>query len=118
MSRDFWKIIESQYPFSMAGWRGYDENELRLIEKLYGITIDGQLRRLMTKMGRSSGGIFGDDPIILYRQSWSVRAHLVFQLKFIRYIQDLKKFNHFLKDRGSCKTDLARRISPCHRRKK
>lgn len=97
MSENFWKILDENYPYSAAGQRGYKEDEVRKIEKLYGVKFSGQLREFMLKMGRCSGGIFGDDPLIIYRSSWSVRTHLLFQFNFTRDVQDLRKFNHLLR---------------------
>ena len=54
---------------------GYSEEELVKIEKLYDIKISGFLREFMLEAGRGDGGLIGDDPIILYRNNWSVRGH-------------------------------------------
>ena len=60
---------------------GYSTEELGKIERLYDITIAGQFREFLTNMGRSDGGLIGDDPIFLYRQGVSVRRHLMYQLR-------------------------------------
>ncbi len=60
---------------------GYTEEELRKIERMYDITISGELAQFMLEMGRSDGGLIGDDPIILYRTGMSVRRHIMFQLR-------------------------------------
>lgn len=67
---------------------GYTEQELKQIEKLYDITIQGQFREFMLLAGRCDGGLLGDDPIILYRQSWGVRAQLLFQIGLFSDLQD------------------------------
>jgi len=42
---------------------GYSGDEIEKIERLYEIKIGGDLRRFFLEMGRSDGGLIGDDPI-------------------------------------------------------
>lgn len=58
---------------------GYSAEELVKIEKLYDIKISGSLHDFMLEMGRSDGGLIGDDPIILYRNNRSVRSYVITQ---------------------------------------
>jgi len=57
---------------------GYTEEELLKMERLYDVKFSGDLRDFMLEMGRSDGGLIGDDPISLYRDR-SVRRHIFFQ---------------------------------------
>lgn len=75
---------------------GYNEDELKKISRLYDIEIYGQLRLFLADMGRSDGGLIGDSMIQLYRPSWKVREHLLFQLDFINQMQE-EGFYDFLK---------------------
>ena len=73
---------------------GYTENELKKIEQLYDITIQGQFRELMLLAGRCDGGLIGDDPIILYREAWSVRGQILFQQDLFTSLQDIRAYNY------------------------
>ena len=77
---------------------GYTENELKKIERLYDITIQGQLRELMLLAGRCDGGLIGDDPIILYRSAWDVRTQIFFQYKVIDYLYEIKANDYYGKN--------------------
>ena len=73
---------------------GYTDYDLKKIEALYDITIRGQFRDLMLLAGRCDGGLIGDDPIILYRQSWSVRTQILFQQDLFVSLQDIHAYNY------------------------
>ena len=75
--------------FDKSKVEGYTEEEIKRIEKLYDINIKGILKNFMLEMGRSSGGLLGDIPIILYRDLWSVRAHLIIQYQIIDDITNI-----------------------------
>jgi hypothetical protein len=60
---------------------GYSEGELSKIERLYDIKLRGHFREFMLDMGRSDGGLIGDDPIVLYREGMSIRRHILYQLR-------------------------------------
>ncbi|WP_018693709.1 hypothetical protein [Algicola sagamiensis] len=72
--------------------KGYSEDELEQIARLYNIVIEGQLKAFLAEMGRSDGGLIGDDMIHLYRPTWNVRTHLFFQFQFFNDIQDIGCF--------------------------
>ena len=72
---------------------GYTEYELKKIEALYNISINGQFRDFMLLAGRCSGGVLNDDPIILYRPSWSVRTQIMFQSKLFDELQSIGAFD-------------------------
>ncbi|WP_193016840.1 SMI1/KNR4 family protein [Proteus sp. FME41] len=57
---------------------GYTDNEIKKIERLYDIKVTGQLYDFLNCIGRCSGGFFGDDPLIFYRE-WFIRGHVLFQ---------------------------------------
>lgn len=69
---------------------GYSETELLQIERLYEVRFEGDLRQFMLEMGRSDGGLLGDDPIILYRESWSVRTQLLTQVELREELSSLE----------------------------
>ena len=73
---------------------GYTEYELKKIEALYHVTIQGQFREFMLLAGRCDGGLIGDDPIILYRPAWSVRAQIQFQISFFGSLQDAGAYDY------------------------
>ena len=55
---------------------GYSEEEITKIEKLYDIEVKGDFREFLKYAGRCDGDLLGDDPIILYRQTWSIQPYL------------------------------------------
>lgn len=73
------KISQGIY-YDASKIEGYSDDELNKIERLYDVRIVGQLRQFMSVMGRSSGGLIGDDPIILYRPTWVIRDYLMLQI--------------------------------------
>ncbi|WP_100159646.1 SMI1/KNR4 family protein [Proteus columbae] len=58
--------------------KGYSDDEIKKIERLYDIKVVGQLYDFLNCMGRCSGGFFWDDPLIFYRE-WFIRGHILFQ---------------------------------------
>ncbi|WP_143080710.1 SMI1/KNR4 family protein [Variovorax sp. YR750] len=71
---------------------GYTEEELLKIERLYDVKFSGDLRDFMLEMGRSDGGLIGDDPISFYRDR-SVRRHVFFQAGMDRRFCAMQKFD-------------------------
>jgi hypothetical protein len=69
--------IADGIPYDAAQVRGYNDDEIYRIEKLYDIRVDGALRRFLSEMGRCSGGLIGDDAVVLYRASMSVRGFVL-----------------------------------------
>ena len=55
---------------------GYSEEEIIKIEKLYDIEAKGDFREFLKYAGRCDGDLLGDDPVILYRQTWSIQSYL------------------------------------------
>ena len=55
---------------------GYSEEEITKIEKLYDIEAKGDFREFLKYAGRCDGDLLGDDPVILYRQTWSIQFYL------------------------------------------
>ncbi|MFH6974495.1 hypothetical protein ACG2K1_09975 [Neisseria sp. 23W00296] len=72
---------------------GYTEYELKKIEALYNVSINGEFRDFMLLAGRCSGGGLNDDPIILYRSYWSVRTQIMFQAKLFDELQGIGAFD-------------------------
>ena len=70
---------------------GYSDEEIIQLEKLHDIELKGDLREFMKIAGRSSGGLIGDDPIILYRNLWSIRSQIDAQI-FFRKVLEEKNF--------------------------
>ena len=81
MITSFIDNIAQENTYDPAQVVGYSEEELRKIERMYDITISGELAQFMLEMGRCDGGLIGDDPIILYRTGMSVRRHVMYQLR-------------------------------------
>jgi len=90
------RIFESDQSYRNFQCLGYAQWEMESIERLYNIKVEGQLKGFLSEMGRSSGGMIGDSLIQLYRPSWRVRQHLLFQVDFFNQMQD-EGFYEFLK---------------------
>ena len=88
MMKDFFALLDKLNESDRKQVEGYSLNEIKRIEKLYDITIQGDFLEFMLKMGRCSGGLFGDDPIILYKEQRSVRSQILFQLITLDFLHD------------------------------
>ncbi len=72
--------FKEKFPTSNTSkWKGYSNEEILKIEKLYNIEVKGELRSFLQELGRGDGGIFGDECIYLYRKIVGVRDHLLEQ---------------------------------------
>lgn len=58
---------------------GYSQKEIDQIEKLYDINIRKDFRTFLLHAGRSDGGLLGDT-IVMYRDYYSIRNQILFQL--------------------------------------
>jgi hypothetical protein len=72
--------------------QGYSEEEIKKIERLYDIKVTGQLYDFLFYIGRSSGGLFGDD--ILNYWHGSVRAQFLNQQTFIENLRSLRLYSY------------------------
>ena len=89
----FFERIRKNFPHATAHLKGYSELEINKIEKLYGVAVMGDFRSFLHSVGRSDGGVIGDDPLIIYRASWNVRAHLLFQMSFFNSMQEARAWD-------------------------
>ena len=87
MMKDFFALLDKLNESDRKQVEGYSLSEIKRIEKLYDITIQGDFLEFMLKMGRCSGGLLGDD-LILYREQMSVRTHILFQLILLDFLHD------------------------------
>lgn len=71
--------ISQGKPYDLSRVKGYTEDEIEKLEKLFDIQINGQLKRFLLEMGRCGGGLIGDDPIILYRPNMRLRDFVLLQ---------------------------------------
>ena len=84
--------VYSELPIDTNFIKGYSDDELAKIERLYDIKVTDQLYDFLRCMGRCSGGLFGDVPLLFYRDQWSVWGHVLFQAGFT---DELKKLQHY-----------------------
>ncbi|MFT0213888.1 hypothetical protein VQ643_15000 [Pseudomonas sp. F1_0610] len=73
--------LHKKYPelaFDSSFVRGYSEEEIKKIERLYDIEVPStsQLYSFLKNMGRCSGGLFGDDTLYFYVQRMTVGGHI------------------------------------------
>jgi hypothetical protein len=97
MSKLFFDQVNKIFPSAIRDMKGYSESELRKIEKLYDINIYGEFEEFMLQAGRSDGGVIGDDPLIIYRPTWSVRGQILFQINFFSDLQDIGAWDYLEK---------------------
>ena len=71
---------------------GYSEEEITKIEKLYDIEVKGDFREFLKYAGRCDGDLLGDDPIILYRQTWDMKIYL--RMNYSYFIDENFKILH------------------------
>ncbi|NBM56423.1 hypothetical protein GWI68_17080 [Proteus sp. G2669] len=57
--------IYPEFPINIHKIKGYSDDEIKKIERLYRINVTEQLYDFLSCMGRCSGGFFGDDPLIM-----------------------------------------------------
>lgn len=58
---------------------GYSAEEIRKIECLYDITVDGEFKSFMELAGKCSGGVIGDEDMLFYREDMNLSDHLLYQ---------------------------------------
>lgn len=93
----FFEKVNEVAPAALGGMIGYSDFELKRIERLYGINVAGDFADFLLKAGRCDGGVIGDDPLIIYRNSWSVRTHILFQIDFFNSVQEIGAFDYLNK---------------------
>ena len=91
MMKDFFALLDKLNESDRKRVEGYSLAEIKRIEKLYDITVQGDFLEFMLKMGRCSGGLIGDDPIILYKDHWTVRDQVLFQTTILEFLHN----NHY-----------------------
>ena len=89
--KDFFALLDQLNESDRKQVEGYSLSEIKRIEKLYDITIQGDFLEFMLKMGRCSGGLIGEDPIILYKDHWTVRDQVLFQTTILEFLHN----NHY-----------------------
>jgi hypothetical protein len=88
MNGDFLRQVLDGGSIRTVDCVGYSSDELDKVARLYDINLQGQLKLFLADMGKSDGGLIGDSMIQLYRPSWKVREHLLFQLDFFNQMQE------------------------------
>ena len=84
--------VHPELPFDISYVKGYSDDEIGQIERLYDIKVSDQLYDFLRCMGRCSGGLFGDDPLLFYRDQMCVRGHVLFQSGFTEHLRDLQHY--------------------------
>ena len=72
MMKDFFALLDNLNESDRKLVEGYSLGEIKKLEKLYDIAIKGDFLEFMLKMGRCSGGLFGDVPIPLYKRIMAI----------------------------------------------
>ncbi len=96
INKELIKNLHSVYPeliIDTDALQGYSLEEIGKMERFYDIKVTEQLYDFLICMGRCSGGLFGDDPLLFYREQWSVRGHILFQAGFRDELRKLQQYD-------------------------
>jgi len=96
INEKFLNYLHSVYPelpIDINFIRGYSEDEIIKIERLYDIKVVDQLYDFLYCMGRCSGGFFGDYPLMFYRGNKTVRSHILSQNSFREDLCNLQEYD-------------------------
>lgn len=77
---EYLHVVYPKLEVDISEIKGYSVEEIQKIERLYDIMVTGQFREFLSCMGRCSGGFFGDDILMFYREIKNVRSHVLSQL--------------------------------------
>lgn len=96
MNNELINYLHSVYPelpIDFSYMRGYSVDEIQKIERLYDIKVTDQLYDFLTSIGRCSGGLFGDDPLVFYLNGQTVRGNVLYQDALRYYIPSIQEYN-------------------------
>lgn len=86
--------VYPELPIDISYIKGYSDYEIAKIARLYNVKITGQLYDFLLSMGRCSGGFFGDDPLIFYREQKTVRSHFLSQYGLWDDLRNIQQFEY------------------------
>lgn len=89
MSQTLIENIFNISPDAVSKMVGYTAEEISKIEKLYDISVNGELKCFLMRAGRSDGGLVGDDPFRIYCPLKNVRSQFLFQKIFRDDLKEL-----------------------------
>ncbi len=89
MMNVFFKALDENTFIDKEFIKGYSPDEIAQIERLYNIDVKDDFKCFLEKIGHCDGGCMGDDSLIIYRKSWSVRSQLLFQINFFNDLQEI-----------------------------
>ncbi|PHM51975.1 hypothetical protein [Xenorhabdus sp. KK7.4] len=70
--------------------RGYSEDDLIKLKRVYDIEIQGELLDFLIHMGRCNGGLFGIQPLRFYQEDKVVSHEILFQFGFREELQEIQ----------------------------
>lgn len=79
------KILREYLELNNKEYIGYNDDEIKGIEELYNLEIKGDFRDFLKLIGKNSGGLLGEDELVLYKE-WSVRERLLSKFIFTKYL--------------------------------
>lgn len=82
--KDFIYILEKYLRLNNKKSIGYSEKEIEAIENYYYLNIKKDFKDFLKFAGRSSGGLLGENQLLIYK-NWTVRENLLFQSFFSEY---------------------------------
>lgn len=96
---DFIELVATSKRFNYEYAKGYNDEDIDYIEKLYDINVSGQLRSFLSQIGRCAGNAIGDDQLFFYSQR-SVRQQFNYQKSLNGRFRGYKKKYYFLGNAG------------------
>ena len=90
--KDFIYILEKYLRLNNKKSIGYSEKEIEAIENYYYLNIKKDFKDFLKFAGRSSGGLLGENQLLIYK-NWTVRENLLFQSFFSEYYFEPGEFS-------------------------
>ncbi|REF27235.1 hypothetical protein BDD26_1991 [Xenorhabdus cabanillasii] len=90
------EYLHSAYPeltIDITYIKGYSEEDIVKLERLYDIKIQGQLLDFLIHMGRCSGGFFSNQPLSFYSKTANIRDEIKFQIGCEDGLREVQRFD-------------------------
>ena len=94
MINDFSEFIKQAHINAVFPERikGYSDEEISKVERLFDIKITGEMKLFFQTMGRCSGGLINDSGFVIYRKN-TLRVNLLGANDFIRDLRAIRRFD-------------------------
>lgn len=90
-NEELFKLLKQYLEKNKKEFIGYNEEEIKCIEKLYYIEIKKEFKEFLKLAGKNLGGLLGEKQLILYK-NWGIRQNIHSQYDIEEYIIPNKKY--------------------------